>query len=187
MITTRSAFFPAAIEPICLSLTHINGAVQGGDLDRLDGRESGLHQQFDFALIAESGKHVAAAGGIGAGEQQSSGSDEGALQFQIVLPQQCMVDLRREAREAGSLPQQEKVLARLAESSHPAPAGAAADAPRPPPSNTGRVEVIGHVMPHQRVDQVLGLRAARVHAGQRLTRRRSHCRRPASSRDRAAC
>src|SRR6266849_5328366 len=42
----------------------VGGAVQSGDLDRFDGRESGFDQQFSLALISEAGEHVAGAGGI---------------------------------------------------------------------------------------------------------------------------
>src|SRR6202050_1812498 len=50
-----------------IPLAEINRAVFRADLNRLRRSESRFDQQFYFALIAESGKHAAVSGGMGAG------------------------------------------------------------------------------------------------------------------------
>jgi len=64
-----------------LVFAQVDRPLQRGDLDRLRTRKTGLHWQFGFAPITESGQCVSRARGIGAGEQPPSGG-EGAFQFQ---------------------------------------------------------------------------------------------------------
>jgi len=58
-------------------------AVEGCDLDGFDGREAGLDEEFDLALVAEAGEDVAVAGGVWAGEEGAAGGDEAA--FELLL------------------------------------------------------------------------------------------------------
>src|SRR5579862_5664232 len=62
-------------------------AIEGRNLDGFERRESGLHQQFDLALIAESGDNASIAGGIRTGQQQSSGLGECVFQFHVAFEQ----------------------------------------------------------------------------------------------------
>src|SRR6202453_835603 len=55
-----------------IPLAKIYRAVFRADLNRLRRSESRFDQQFYFALIAESGKHAAISGRVGACKQQAS-------------------------------------------------------------------------------------------------------------------
>src|SRR4051794_38387686 len=59
------------------------GAVCRGDLDCLDWREASLDEQLHFALVRKTSKQSTIAGGIGARQEQSASSDEGALELHL--------------------------------------------------------------------------------------------------------
>jgi len=65
-------------------VAHVGGAVEGGDVDGFEGGETGFDEELDFALIAEAGEDAAVAGGVGAGEQETSCSDELAFEGHAV-------------------------------------------------------------------------------------------------------
>src|SRR5204863_2954196 len=48
-------------------------AVQRADRDRLQRRESGLHEKLDLPLVREAGNHAARSGRIGTGDEQAPG------------------------------------------------------------------------------------------------------------------
>jgi len=52
-------------------------------LNGLNGRESSLHQQLDFALIGESWNQATKADRIGSRNQQAAGRDESALELHV--------------------------------------------------------------------------------------------------------
>jgi hypothetical protein len=85
-MTTRSASLPTAMDPIWSCLPNqIDCPVQGADLDGLDWREASLDQEFDLALITESGNDAPVSGGIRPCQQESSGRNEGLLHLHISL------------------------------------------------------------------------------------------------------
>ena len=55
------------------------------DPDRLDRAEPGLDQQFELALVAETGNDPAIAGRVGPGHQQPACGDELPLEAEVVL------------------------------------------------------------------------------------------------------
>src|SRR6185295_704523 len=56
--------------------SHVDGAVQSCDANRLNGREAGLDQKLDLSMIAETRDDTAATGRITPGDQQSPGLHE---------------------------------------------------------------------------------------------------------------
>src|SRR6266853_1635506 len=72
----------------------VDCAVHCGDFDGFLRRESSLYQQFDLALVAISWNDSAVAGGIWASQQQSSRSNEFALQLHIALEERGTVAMR---------------------------------------------------------------------------------------------
>src|SRR5439155_5528184 len=55
-------------------------SVRCDDADGFNGRESGFNEQLRLALVAEPRQHATVAGGILAGQQQTAGLDEVALE-----------------------------------------------------------------------------------------------------------
>src|SRR5271163_4495724 len=91
LISTRSACLPAAIPR----------AVLRGDLNGLDGSESRLDEQLDFALIAEAGEDAAVAGRIGPGEEQASRFGEGHLKIHFFAHQRRHGRIQRNSGPRG--------------------------------------------------------------------------------------
>jgi len=61
------------------------GAVEGADFDGFDGREAGGDEELDLTLVAVAGEGAAVAGGVGAGEEEAAGFDEGVLHGHVVV------------------------------------------------------------------------------------------------------
>jgi len=86
---------PGAIVPIWSCPRKVNRTVQGRNLDRFDRRKSSLNQQFNFALIPETGNDASVAGGIGPGYEEPARLDEGMLQLHVALQQKSPIGLLR--------------------------------------------------------------------------------------------
>src|SRR5437660_9746071 len=76
-------------------LTHIGCAIQGGNLDRLQWRETGFHQEFNSALITETGNGGSIPRGVGTRQQQSSSSGECAFQLHVTFEERGRINFRR--------------------------------------------------------------------------------------------
>ena len=70
-----------------LVFAQVDRPLQRGDLDRLRTRKTGLHWQFGFAPITESGQRVSRARGIGAGEQPPSAAKARSSSRRTTHPQ----------------------------------------------------------------------------------------------------
>ena len=94
LIKTRSACLPGASVPI-RSCWPRYFAPFTGDFNGFQRRESRFDQQFDFALIAETGQNAAVTGGIGAGEQQASRFREGGLKIHFLAQERGHLGVQR--------------------------------------------------------------------------------------------
>ena len=92
-MTMMSACLPAASVPIYP--VHRICAIRCGNVDRFQRREPCLDEQFNLALVAESGDHAAVSGGIKPGKQLATFLRKLALEFHFFLEESGPIGFRR--------------------------------------------------------------------------------------------
>src|SRR3989441_2033141 len=80
-----------------LQLAEELSAVRRGDVNGLDGREAGINQQLDFALVAESGDDAAIPSWVESCEQQRSEEHTSELQSLAYLVCRLLLEKKKKA------------------------------------------------------------------------------------------